>query len=82
MGYNWWILILSLFPPVPIGLQITNPHHVSSNKMGKPTGGKSAKSPFKAQNQQGTSSKKKGADEQGKKQGQKTQVFIILDQTK
>ncbi|XP_039914530.1 centromere protein Q isoform X1 [Hirundo rustica] len=39
--------------------------------MGKPTGGKSAKNPFKLQNQQGPLRKKKGADEQGSKQGQK-----------
>lgn len=79
MGYNCWILIL--FPPVPIGLQTMKPRHASSNKMGKATGGKSAKNPSKLQNQQGPSSKKKGADEKGKEQGQKRQVFIILDQT-
>ncbi|XP_063279651.1 centromere protein Q isoform X2 [Prinia subflava] len=50
------------------------PRHTSSKKMGKPTGGKSAKNPFKSQNQQGPSRKKKRADEQGKKQGQKRQV--------
>lgn len=82
MGYNCWILILSLFPPVPVGLQVTSPHHASSNKMGKPTGGRSAKNPSNLQKQQGKNSKKKGADEQGRKQGQKNQVFIILDQTK
>uniref|UniRef100_A0A8C5TCM6 Centromere protein Q n=1 Tax=Malurus cyaneus samueli TaxID=2593467 RepID=A0A8C5TCM6_9PASS len=49
------------------------PLHASSKKTGKPTGGKSAKSPFKSQNQQGLSSKKKQADEQGRKQGQKRQ---------
>ncbi|XP_039551928.1 centromere protein Q isoform X1 [Passer montanus] len=52
---------------------IIKPRHTSSNKMGKPSGGKSAKNAFKSQNQQGTSSKKKRADEQGKKQGQKRQ---------
>ncbi|XP_066170750.1 centromere protein Q isoform X1 [Sylvia atricapilla] len=41
--------------------------------MGKPTGGRSAKNPSKSQNQQGPSSKKKGADEQGKKQSRKRQ---------
>nr|XP_054485022.1 centromere protein Q isoform X2 [Agelaius phoeniceus] len=50
------------------------PHHTPSNKMGKPAGGRSAKNPSKSQNQQGPSSKKKGADEQGRKQGQKRQV--------
>lgn len=50
--------------------------------MGKPTRGRAAKNPFKMQNQQGPSSKKVGADEQGRKQGQKRQVFILLDQTK
>ncbi|XP_030800948.1 centromere protein Q isoform X2 [Camarhynchus parvulus] len=50
------------------------PRHTSSNKMGKPTGGKSTKNPSKSQNQQGPSSKKMGADEQGRKQGQKRQV--------
>ncbi|XP_068867885.1 centromere protein Q isoform X2 [Aphelocoma coerulescens] len=55
-------------------LSIMKPRHTSSNKMGKPTGGKSSKSPFKSQNQQGPSSKKKGANEQGRKQGQKRQV--------
>lgn len=50
--------------------------------MGKPTGGRSAKNPSNLQKQQGKNSKKKGADEQGRKQGQKNQVFIILDQTK
>ncbi|XP_041336831.1 centromere protein Q isoform X2 [Pyrgilauda ruficollis] len=50
------------------------PRHTSSNKMGTPSGGKSAKNAFKSQNQQGTSSKKKRADEQGRKQGQKRQV--------
>ncbi|XP_030800945.1 centromere protein Q isoform X1 [Camarhynchus parvulus] len=49
------------------------PRHTSSNKMGKPTGGKSTKNPSKSQNQQGPSSKKMGADEQGRKQGQKRQ---------
>lgn len=82
MSSNCWILILSLFPPVPVGLQIVKSRHASSNKMGKPTGGRSAKNPSKSQNQQGPSSKKKGANEQGRKQGQKRQVFIILDQTK
>ncbi|XP_033368999.1 centromere protein Q isoform X2 [Parus major] len=53
---------------------IMKPHHTSSNKMGKPTSGRSAKNPFKSQNQQGPSSKKKGADEEGRKQGQKRQV--------
>ncbi|XP_066036181.1 centromere protein Q isoform X2 [Chamaea fasciata] len=42
--------------------------------MEKPTGGRSEKKPSKSQNQQGPSSKKKGADEQGRKQGQKRQV--------
>ncbi|XP_037988277.1 centromere protein Q isoform X2 [Motacilla alba alba] len=42
--------------------------------MGKPSGGRSAKNPFKSQSQQGHSSKKKGADEQGRKQGSKRQV--------
>ncbi|XP_054485022.2 centromere protein Q isoform X2 [Agelaius phoeniceus] len=50
------------------------PRHTPSNKMGKPAGGRSAKNPSKSQNQQGPSSKKKGADEQGRKQGQKRQV--------
>lgn len=50
------------------------PRHTPSNKMGKPSGGRSAKNPSKSQNQQGPSSKKKGADEQGRKQGQKIQV--------
>ncbi|XP_030916105.1 centromere protein Q isoform X2 [Geospiza fortis] len=50
------------------------PCHTSSNKMGKPAGGKSTKNPSKSQNQQGPSSKKMGADEQGRKQGQKRQV--------
>lgn len=49
------------------------PRHTSSNKMGKPSGGRSAKNPSKSQNQQGPSSKKKGADEKGRKQGQKRQ---------
>uniref|UniRef100_A0A8C3U1S8 Centromere protein Q n=1 Tax=Catharus ustulatus TaxID=91951 RepID=A0A8C3U1S8_CATUS len=49
------------------------PCQTSSSKMGKPTGGRSSKNPFKSQNQQRTSSKKKGADEQGRKQGQKRQ---------
>ncbi|XP_054485019.2 centromere protein Q isoform X1 [Agelaius phoeniceus] len=49
------------------------PRHTPSNKMGKPAGGRSAKNPSKSQNQQGPSSKKKGADEQGRKQGQKRQ---------
>ncbi|XP_058690304.1 centromere protein Q isoform X1 [Poecile atricapillus] len=52
---------------------IMKPRHTSSNKMGKPTSGRSAKNTFKSQNQQGPSSKKKGADEQGRKQGQKRQ---------
>lgn len=80
-GYNCWILIFSLFPPVPIGLQIMKPCHASSNEMGRPSGGRSAKNPFKSQNQQGPSSKKKGADKQGRKRSKKRQVFIILDQT-
>ncbi|XP_071303453.1 centromere protein Q isoform X2 [Agelaius tricolor] len=50
------------------------PRHTPSNKMGKPAGGRSAKNPSKSQNQQGPSSKKKGADEQGRKQGQKREV--------
>ncbi|XP_074392617.1 centromere protein Q isoform X2 [Zonotrichia albicollis] len=50
------------------------PRHTPSNKMGKTAGGRSAKSPSKSQNQQGPSSKKKGADEKGRKQGQKRQV--------
>ncbi|XP_066403697.1 centromere protein Q isoform X2 [Molothrus aeneus] len=50
------------------------PRHTPSNKMGKPAGGRSAKNPSKSQNQQGPSNKKKGADEQGRKQGQKRQV--------
>ncbi|XP_005044463.1 PREDICTED: centromere protein Q isoform X2 [Ficedula albicollis] len=50
------------------------PCHTSSNKMGKPTGGRSAKKPLKLQNQQGPSSKKKGADEQERKQSKKRQV--------
>lgn len=79
MGYNWWILILSLFPPVPIGLQIMKPRPTSSKKMGKPSGGRSAKNPSKSKNQPVPSSKKKGADEQGRKQGQKRQVFIVLE---
>ncbi|RLW12337.1 hypothetical protein DV515_00000616 [Chloebia gouldiae] len=54
-------------------LQITKPHHTSSNEMGKPTGGRSAKTPLKSQNQQGPSSKKKGADEQGRKRSKKRQ---------
>ncbi|XP_048153094.1 centromere protein Q isoform X3 [Corvus hawaiiensis] len=49
------------------------PRHTSSNKMGKSTGGRSSKSPFKSQNQQGPFSKQKGANEQGRKQGQKRQ---------
>ncbi|XP_062345604.1 centromere protein Q isoform X2 [Cinclus cinclus] len=53
---------------------LMKPRHMSSNKMGKPAGGRSAKSPFKSQNQQGPSRKKKGADEQGRKQHQKRQV--------
>ncbi|XP_041282106.1 centromere protein Q isoform X2 [Onychostruthus taczanowskii] len=53
---------------------IMKPRHTSSNKMGTPSGGKSAKNAFKSKNQQGTSSKKKRADEQGRKQGQKRQV--------
>lgn len=79
MGYNCWIFILSLFPPVPIGLQIMKPRHTSSNKMGKQSARRSAKNPSKSQNQQGPSSKKKGADEQGRKQGQKRQVLIIWE---
>ncbi|KAI1241312.1 hypothetical protein IHE44_0009790 [Lamprotornis superbus] len=47
---------------------IMKPRHTSSNKMGKPAGGRSAKNPFKSQNQQGPPSKKKRADEQDKKQ--------------
>ncbi|KAL9865069.1 centromere protein Q isoform 2-T3 [Geothlypis trichas] len=50
------------------------PRHTSSNKMGKQSARRSAKNPSKSQNQQGPSSKKKGADEQGRKQGQKRQV--------
>lgn len=50
------------------------PRHTSSNKMGKPAGGRSAKSPLKSQNQQGPSSKKKRAVEQDKKQSKKRQV--------
>ncbi|XP_057231441.1 centromere protein Q isoform X2 [Malurus melanocephalus] len=57
-----------------LGAKIMKPHHASSKKMGKPAGGKSAKNPFKSQNQQGLSSTKKKADEQGRKQGQKRQV--------
>ncbi|XP_058657133.1 centromere protein Q isoform X3 [Ammospiza caudacuta] len=49
------------------------PCHTPYNKMGKTAGGRSAKNPSKSQNQQGPSSKKKGSDEQGKKQGQKRQ---------
>lgn len=47
--------------------------------MGKQSARRSAKNPSKSQNQQGPSSKKKGADEQGRKQGQKRQVLIILE---
>nr|XP_030125774.3 centromere protein Q isoform X2 [Taeniopygia guttata] len=56
------------------GLQIRKPRHASSNEMGKPSGGRSAKSPLKSQNQQGPSSKKKGADKQGRKRSKKRQV--------
>ncbi|KAM6081719.1 centromere protein Q isoform 2-T2 [Chlamydotis macqueenii] len=45
--------------------------HTPSRKMGEATGGASAKKPFKSQNQQGPSSKKKGADGAGRNQGQK-----------
>nr|XP_009479992.1 PREDICTED: centromere protein Q [Pelecanus crispus] len=43
----------------------------SSSKMGETTGGGSAKKPFKSQNQQRPSSKKKGTDAEGRKQDQK-----------
>ncbi|KAM6207281.1 centromere protein Q isoform 2-T3 [Sarcoramphus papa] len=49
-------------------------HHASSSKTGKTTGGGSAKNPFKSQNQHGPSSKKKGTDREGRKQGQKRKV--------
>ncbi|XP_010184443.1 PREDICTED: centromere protein Q [Mesitornis unicolor] len=46
-------------------------NHASASKMGKTAGGRSARNPFKSQNQQGLSSKKKGTDEKGRLQGQK-----------
>ncbi|KAM9297761.1 centromere protein Q isoform 1-T1 [Morus bassanus] len=49
-------------------------HHASSSKMGETTGGRSAKKPFKSQNQQGSSSKKKRTDGEGRKQGEKRKV--------
>nr|XP_021150078.1 centromere protein Q isoform X1 [Columba livia] len=45
--------------------------HTPSSKMGKTTGGKSAKKALKSQNQPGPSSKKKGRDGEGRKQVQK-----------
>ncbi|KAM6139128.1 centromere protein Q isoform 2-T2 [Phoenicopterus ruber ruber] len=49
-------------------------HDASSSKMGENTGGGSAKKAFKSQIQQGPSSKKKGTDGEGRKQGQKRKV--------
>ncbi|XP_035751007.1 centromere protein Q isoform X2 [Egretta garzetta] len=49
-------------------------HRAPSTKMGETTSGGSAKKPFKSQNQQGPSSKKKGTDREGRKQGQKRKV--------
>lgn len=80
MSYNW-ILILLLFPPVLSGLQIMKRRHAPSGKMGETTGGASAKKALKSQNQPGPSSKKKGRDGEGRKQGQKRKVIVILDQT-
>lgn len=54
--------------------------HVSCSKMGKTAGGRSAKKPVKSQNQPGHSSKKKGTDTEGRKQGHKGKVIIILYQ--
>lgn len=68
-----------LFPPVPFGLRIMKRCHASSSKMGETAGGGSAKKKFKSQNRQGSSSKKKGTDGEGRKQGQKGKVIIILD---
>lgn len=52
-----------------------------ASKMGETTGGGSAKKKLKSQNQQGPSSKKKGTDGEGRNQGQKRKVIVILDQT-
>ncbi|XP_074438163.1 centromere protein Q [Larus michahellis] len=49
-------------------------HHTSSSKTGETPGGGSAKKAFKSQNQQRLSSKRKGTDVEGRKQGQKRQV--------
>lgn len=76
-----WILILLSFLPVLSGLQIMKRRHTPSSKMGKTTGGKSAKKALKSQNQPGPSSKKKGRDGEGRKQVQKIKVIVILDQT-
>ncbi|XP_074942707.1 centromere protein Q isoform X4 [Phalacrocorax aristotelis] len=48
--------------------------HTPSSKMGESTSGRSAKNPFKSQNQQGPSRKKKETDREGRKQGEKRKV--------
>ncbi|KAM9616719.1 centromere protein Q isoform 3-T3 [Morphnus guianensis] len=53
-------------------------HHTSSSKMGKTAGGGSARKPFQSENQQGPSSKEKGTDGEGGKQGQKRKVTQTL----
>ncbi|XP_050171136.1 centromere protein Q isoform X2 [Myiozetetes cayanensis] len=49
------------------------PRHTPSTKMGENPGGRSAKNPFKSQHKLRPSSKKKGTDGEGRKQGQKRQ---------
>ncbi|XP_051667737.1 centromere protein Q isoform X1 [Manacus candei] len=49
------------------------PRHKPSTKMGETPGGRSAKNPFKSQHKLRPSSKKKGTDGEGRKQGQKRQ---------
>ncbi|XP_010581407.1 PREDICTED: centromere protein Q [Haliaeetus leucocephalus] len=56
-------------------------HHTSSSKMGKTAGGGSARKPFQSENQQGPSSKKKGTDGEGGKQGQKRSELLSFQVT-
>ncbi|KAM7117423.1 centromere protein Q isoform 2-T2 [Ciconia maguari] len=59
---------------VALPIEVMKRHHASSSKMGETTSGGSAKQPFKSQHQQGSSSKRKGTDGEGRKQGQKGKV--------
>ncbi|XP_027519201.1 centromere protein Q isoform X2 [Corapipo altera] len=57
------------------------PRHTPSTKMGETPGGRSAKNPFKSQHKLKPSSKKKGTDGEGRKQGQKRQVTETVKRT-